>query len=255
MNITTKNSKALHIYLIRHGETEWSLSGQHTGSTDIPLTARGEDEARNLGQRLRDIPFAQVLTSPRTRAQRTCELAALAPVFQIEPDLAEWNYGDYEGQRSEDILRARPFWDLFHYGCPGGETPADVSERAARLIARLRAQEGNIALFSHGHFGRVLAMRWIGLPVKEAQHFPLDTASHGLLGYALHHPGLPVIALWNAALADMPAPDTRPRAGSVMTMKHQEIERWENEGGEIPDGQRNQEEVAPLARFDLQVQR
>ena len=164
------------IYLIRHGETEWSLSGQHTGRTDIPLTARGEDEARELGQRLRDIQFARVLTSPRQRARRTCELAGLGPVAEIEPDLAEWDYGDYEGQRSADIRKARPDWNLFRDGCPRGEMPAQISDRADRLIARLRVLDGNVALFSHGHFGRVLAARWIGLPVSEGQHFLLPTA-------------------------------------------------------------------------------
>jgi broad specificity phosphatase PhoE len=186
------------IYLIRHGETEWSLSGQHTGRTDIPLTARGEDAARELGQRLRDIPFAHVLTSPRQRARRTCELAGLGPMTEIEPDLAEWDYGDYEGQRSADIRKERPDWNLFRDGCPNGEMPAQVSDRADRFIVRLRVLDGNIALFSHGHFGRVLAARWIGLPVGEAQRFLLDTASLGILGYEYNRVESPVIALWNA---------------------------------------------------------
>ena len=186
------------IYLIRHGETEWSLSGRHTGPTDIPLTARGEDDARKLGQRLRIIQFTRVLTSPRQRARRTCELAGLGAAAEVEPDLAEWDYGDYEGQRSADILRERPIWNLFHYGCPGGEAPAEVSDRAGRLIARLRAVDGNVALFTHGHFGRVLAARWIGLPASEAQHFLLDTASLSILGYEHNHVGSPVIALWNS---------------------------------------------------------
>ena len=179
--IATRVGSAL--YLIRHGETEWSLSGQHTGRTDIPLTARGEDEARELGQCLRAIPFARVLTSPRQRARRTCELAGLGPAAEIEPDLAEWDYGDYEGQRSVDIRKGRPDWNLFRDGCPNGEMPAQVSDRADRLIARLRALDGNVALFSHGQFGCVLAARWIGLPVVEAQHFLLGTASLSILGY------------------------------------------------------------------------
>ena len=186
------------IYLIRHGETEWSLSGQHTSHTDIPLTAHGEDEARELGQRLRDIQFARVLTSPRQRARRTCELAGLDPEAEIEPDLAEWNYGDYEGQRSVDILRARPDWNLFRDGCPRGETPAEITDRADRLIARLRGLDGNVALFSHGHFGRVLAGRWIGLPVRQAQHLLLSTASLSILGYEHSLAGEPAIVLWNA---------------------------------------------------------
>ena len=187
------------IYLIRHGETEGSLSGQHTGRTDIPLTAPGEDGARELGQRLRGIQFARVLTIPRQRARRTCELAGLGPAAEIEPDLAEWDYGDYEGQRSVDILKGRPDWNLFQDGCPRGETPAQISDRADRFIARHRVLDGNVALFSHGHFGRVLAARWIGLPVSEAQRFLLDTASLNILGYEHNHVESPVIALWNAA--------------------------------------------------------
>jgi probable phosphoglycerate mutase len=186
------------LYLIRHGETEWSLAGQHTGRTDIPLTPRGEDAARELGQRLRVIQFARVLTSPRQRARRTWELSALAPAADIEPDLAEWNYGDYEGHRSVGILRTRPVWNLFHYGCPGGEVPVQVSDRADRLIARLRTLEGNIALLTHGHFGCVLAARWIGLPVREARHFQFDTAAFGILGYEPSQPEVPVITLWNS---------------------------------------------------------
>ena len=186
------------IYLVRHGETEWSLSGQHTGRTDIPLTTRGEDGARKLGQRLRDIPFAHVLSSPRQRARRTWELSGLTPLAEIEPDLAEWDYGDYEGKRSVDILKDRPDWNLFQDGCPGGETPSQISDRADRLIARLRVREKNIALFSHGHFGRVMAARWIGLPVSEARHWLLDTASLSILGSEPNHPEVPVIALWNS---------------------------------------------------------
>jgi len=189
------------IYLIRHGETEWSLSGKHTGHTDIPLTARGEDQARELGQRLRDIQFARVLTSPRQRARRTCELAGWGVVTEFEMDLAEWDYGDYEGQRSVDIRKARPDWNLFRDGCPHGEMTAQISERADRLIARLSKLDGNVALFSHGHFGRVLAARWIGLPASEAQHFLLDTASLSVLGYQHNRVESPAIVLWNSVSA------------------------------------------------------
>ena len=194
------------IYLIRHGETEWSLSGQHTGRTDIPLTARGEERAQQLGARLRNIQFAQVLTSPRQRARRTCELAGFGAVAEIDPDLAEWEYGDYEGLRSVDIRKLQPDWDLFRDGCPGGETPAQVSERADRFLARLRALHGNVALFSHGHFGRVLAVRWIGLTVSEARRFVLSTASLSILGYEHDSVAEPVIALWNAGLSEDFAP-------------------------------------------------
>lgn len=189
----------LRLYLVRHGETEWSLSGQHTGRTDIPLTARGQDGAREIAQRLQGISFAHVLTSPRQRARQTCELAELGPAAEIEPDLVEWDYGDYEGQRSVDIRQGQPDWNLFQDGCPHGEMPAHVSDRADRLIAHLRALDGNVALFSHGQFGSVLAVRWIGLPVVEAQHFQLGTASISILSDDPHHPQVPVIAQWNAA--------------------------------------------------------
>ena len=186
------------IYLIRHGETEWSLSGQHTSRTDIPLTGRGEEGAREFGQRLRDIELVHVLTSPRQRARRTSELAALRKPAEIEPDLADWDYGDYEGIRSADIRIARPDWNLFRDGCPQGETPAQISDRADRLIGRLRVLDGNVALFTYGHLGRVLAARWIGLPVSAARSFLLDTVSLSVFAYEHNHVESPVIALWNA---------------------------------------------------------
>jgi len=187
----------LRLCLIRHGETEWSLSGQHTGRTDIPLTAHGEDEARELQPCLRQIRFARVLTSLRLRARRTCELAGLGPVAEIEPDLSEWDYGDYEGRRSEDIRTGRPGWNIFRDGCPRGEAPAEISDRADRLIAGLQALQGNVALFSHGQFGAVLATRWIGLPVIDGQHFPLGAASLSILAHNPGHPGVRAIELWN----------------------------------------------------------
>lgn len=184
--------------LIRHGKTAWSLSGQHTGRTDIPLTEQGEQDARKLAERLRAVRFSRVFTSPRQRARRTCELVGLDVVAQLEPDLAEWDYGDYEGLRSVDIRKGRPDWNLFQDGCPRGESPVEVSERADRMIARLRALKGNIAIFSHGHFGRVLAARWIGLPVRQAQHFLLSTASLSILGYEHNLAEESAIVLWNA---------------------------------------------------------
>ena len=193
------NPLPLRLYLIRHGETEWALTGRHTGLTDIPLTANGEDEARELGKHLLGIQFAHVLTSPLKRARQTCELAGLDKVPKIEPDLTEWDYGDYEGKRSVDIRKDRPDWDVFRDGCPHGEMPARVSERADRLIAHLRTLDGKVALFSHGQFGGVLAARWIGLPLVEAWHFPLDTASLSIFSFNPHHPEVPIIALWNAA--------------------------------------------------------
>ena len=186
------------IYLIRHGETAWSLSGQHTGRTDIPLTDKGEQEARRLAAQLHEVTFSRVFTSPRQRTQRTCELVALEAVTEREPDLAEWDYGDYEGKRSADIRAARPGWNLFRDGCPGGESPTQISERADRVIARLRALEGNVAVFSHGHFGRVLAARWVGFSVEQAQSFLLGTASVSVLGYEHSVTAEPAIVLWNA---------------------------------------------------------
>jgi len=185
-------------YLIRHGETAWSFTGQHTGFTDIALTARGEDEARALAPRLRTTHFRKILTSPLRRARQTCELAGLWADAEIEPDLVEWNYGDYEGKRTVDIQEQRPGWNVWREGCPQGETPANISDRADRIVARLRALSGNVALFSHGQFGSALAARWIGLAVIEAQHFALGPASISILAYETGHPDVPVIALWNA---------------------------------------------------------
>jgi broad specificity phosphatase PhoE len=196
--VTTARKKLLSLYLVRHGQTEWSLSGQHTGSTEIPLTARGEDEARALIPWLKHVQFGLVLTSPRQRARRTCELVGLGREAEIEPDLAEWDYGDYEGKLSSDIRKERPEWNVFRDGCPGGEMPAQVSDRADRLIKRLGIMEGHIALFSHGEFGPTLTARWIGLPVAEGQHLPLGTASLSILSYNPAHPEVRVIALWNA---------------------------------------------------------
>lgn len=198
MGTITRLAMPPRLHLIRHGETEWSVSGQHTGRSDISLTARGEDEARTLAPRLQDIQFAHVLSSPLKRARQTCELSGLGAVAVINTELAEWDYGDYEGQRSADIRKQRPDWNLFRDGCPHGETPAQVSDRADRLIATLLALDGNVALFSHGQFGCALAARWIGLPLIEAQHFELGTASLSILGHHSHHPGVAVIALWNA---------------------------------------------------------
>ena len=195
--------KPLKLYFIRHGETAWSLSGQHTGSSDIPLTEHGEEEARNLAAYFEKIPFTHVLTSPSQRARRTCELLRLEPLAEINQDLAEWNYGIYEGQRSADILKDRPNWDLYEDGCPGGEMPGDVSARADRLIAYLSTLQGNVALFSHGHFGCALAARWIGLPVDQGRHFVIEPASLSILGVAPRHAEVRAILLWNASAKDL----------------------------------------------------
>jgi broad specificity phosphatase PhoE len=185
---------SIELYLIRHGETEWSSSGRHTGRTEVPLTSAGEKHAAWLSTRLGAIKFTHVFTSPRGRAKRTCELAGLSASAVVEPDLAEWDYGDYEGLRTAEIFKTRPGWKLFRDGCPNGESPLQVSERADRMIGRLRALDGNVALFSHGHFGRVLGTRWVSLPVAEADRLQLDTASLSILG---QEHGVAVIKLWN----------------------------------------------------------
>lgn len=186
------------VYLIRHGETTWSLSGQHTGRTDLPLVELGEEQARTLAPWLAPTHFTRVLTSPRQRAGRTCELAGLGAQAEIDPDLAEWDYGAYEGLRTVDIHKSRPSWNLFSDGCPDGESPRQISDRADRVVAQLQSITGNVVLFSHGQFGAVLGARWIGLPVSAAQHFPLYAASLSILGYAPRHLDVPVLELWNA---------------------------------------------------------
>ncbi len=187
------------VYFIRHGETAWSLTGQHTGRTDIALSTHGEDEARELSPRLAHLQFSRVLVSPRLRARQTCALAGLGQQTEIEPDLAEWDFGDYEGLLSVDIRKLRPDWDAWRDGSPGGEMPADVSVRLDRLIARLNTMHGDIALFSHGQLGASLAARWIGLPVFDGRHFILHTASVSILSHDASHPDLRVIARWNDA--------------------------------------------------------
>lgn len=185
------------IYIARHGETEWSISGQHTGLTDLPLTERGENIARSLGVRLQGLEFAQMLTSPLRRARRTCELAGFSAVAQVDPDLVEWDYGDYEGLRKEEILARRPDWNIFEHGCPNGESPAQVSARADRVVQRLREIAGDVLLFSSGHFIKVLTVRWLGLePNRNSKYFLLSTASLSALGYD-HDLSKPVIRFWN----------------------------------------------------------
>jgi probable phosphoglycerate mutase len=184
------------VYLARHGETAWSLSGQHTGRTDIPLTERGERNARRLGDRLQGLSFSKVLVSPLQRAARTCTLAGFGSVAVPDSDLLEWNYGDYEGRRTKEILRDRPDWQLFRDGCPGGESPAEVAARADRVVERVRAVDGNVLLFSSGHFLRMLAARWLGLEPAAGRYFLLGTASLSALGYE-HGAADTVIRLWD----------------------------------------------------------
>jgi broad specificity phosphatase PhoE len=197
MSVLSGEPDPLKIYFVRHGETAWSLTEQHTGRTDLPLTAHGEAEARALAPTLHDIAFAHVLTSPLQRARLTCALTGLAPAAVVEPDLLEWNYGEYEGLRSVDIRKQRPGWSLFDDGCPGGEMPDEVAARADRLIAKLGGLTGNVAVFSHKQFGCSLAVRWIGLAIAEGQILVLDTASLSVLGSDAHHPGTRVIEAWN----------------------------------------------------------
>ena len=185
------------VYLARHGETPWTISGQYTGLTDLPLTERGERNARRLTERVCGLTFAKVFTSPLQRARRTCELAGFGAVAEIDEDLVEWDYGDYEGRHSADVHRERPDWELFRDGCPGGESPAEAAARADRVVSRLRAVPGDVLLFSSGHFIRVLATRWIGLEVTaNARRFMLSTASLSAVGYEKEL-SRPVIRLWN----------------------------------------------------------
>ena len=181
---------------MRHGETAWSLTGQHTGKTDLPLTPHGETETLALGALLRGVKFDHVFTSPRQRARRTAELTGHAGAL-VEPDLAEWDYGDYDGIRIDEIRVQRPNWDIYTDGCPGGESPEQITARADRLIARWSALTGRVAAFSHGHFGRVLAVRWIGLPLGMAKHFAIDTASCGILDRDPGRGGRARIVQWN----------------------------------------------------------
>ena len=185
------------VYLARHGETAWTISGQHTGLTDLPLTERGERTARRLGERLKGLTFAAVLTSPLQRAARTCELAGFKSVAEVDKDLVEWDYGEYEGRRTVDIRKERPDWELFRDGCPGGESPQQVSVRADRIVHRIRAVTGDVLIFTSGHFMRVLATRWLGLePTVNCKFFMLSTASLSAVGYE-HTLSRPVIRLWN----------------------------------------------------------
>lgn len=184
------------IYLARHGETAWSISSQHTGLTDLPLTGRGERNARSLGKRLAGLNFAKVFTSPLQRAARTCELAGFGQATETDRDLLEWNYGQYEGRTSADIYKERPDWQLFRDGCPGGETPQQVGARADRVVNRVRAFQGDVLLFSSGHFLRVLAARWLGLEPAAGRFFLLSTASLSALSYE-HNLSRPVIKLWD----------------------------------------------------------
>jgi broad specificity phosphatase PhoE len=189
----------MSVFAIRHGQTDWSLSGQHTGRTNLPLT----DNGRLLAKRLRPVlareAFALVLVSPLQRARETCELAGLGDRAVIDPDLAEWDYGEYEGLTNKQIRERAPGWLIFRDGCPGGEAPEQVATRADRVIARVRAVEGNVALFAHGHLFRVFVARWLGLTVAAGQHFLLDTETLSVLGY--YYDRIPAVKIWNGPVA------------------------------------------------------
>jgi broad specificity phosphatase PhoE len=185
------------VYLARHGETAWTVTGQHTGRTDLPLTEHGECNARRLTERLKGLTFAKVFTSPLQRAVQTCALAGFGAVAKVDRDLVEWDYGDYEGLTTAEIRTLCPNWQLFRDGCPGGESPKQAAARADSVVNRVRAVRGDVLLFSSGHFIRVLAARWIGIePGVSARSFMLSTASLSALGYE-QEPSRPVIRLWN----------------------------------------------------------
>jgi broad specificity phosphatase PhoE len=184
------------IYLARHGETAWSVTGQHTGVTDLPLTERGKRNARRLRERLAGLVFAKVLTSPLQRAIRTGELAGFGAAAEVDRDLVEWNYGDYEGLRTAEIRAKRPEWQLFRDGCPNGESPGEVAARADRVVNRVRAVKGDVLIFSSGHFLRMFAARWLGLEPFAGKFFMLDVASLSALSYE-HDLSSPAMRFWN----------------------------------------------------------
>jgi len=225
----------LRLYFMRHGETAWSISGQHSGRADIPLTKNGEEEARQLGDRIRIFSFDHVLTSPLQRARRTCELAELSRDAKVDADLIEWDNGDYESRTHAEIVAMRPNWNIFRDGCPNGEMPEQISARADRLIQRLIKLDGNVALFSHSHFGRVLAARWIGLSLEYAQHLLLNTASLSILCYEHDRADQRAIQLWNSA----PLERFADSSASTEQIYERAIQRWENEGGETPAALQN----------------
>ena len=187
-------SEGQRVFLVRHGETEWSTTGQHTGGTDLPLTDAGVDQGRHLTERLKELDFALVLTSPLLRARETCRQAGLLDRAEVLEDLREWDYGQYEGRTTTDIRKLEPEWTIWTDGAPGGETPDQVSYRADRVLERVRAADGDVALFSHGHMLRAVGTRWLGLPVVAGRHLLLSTASVSVLGFERE---VPVIRLWN----------------------------------------------------------
>jgi broad specificity phosphatase PhoE len=190
-------SELPRLFLARHGDTAWTDSRQHTGRTDIPLNAAGEERASQLGERLRRFSFARVFTSPLCRASKTCELAGFGADARVDPDLVEWDYGRFEGKLTRDIMKERPGWELFRDGCPEGESPGDVAARADHFVARVRLIEGDVLAFSSGHFIRMIAARWLGLPPRAGRFFFCRPASVGVLGFEHRSRDEPIINLWN----------------------------------------------------------
>jgi broad specificity phosphatase PhoE len=190
------SARPAHVFLIRHGQTEWSLAGFHTGRKDIPLTPHGEEEARRLQPRLKSKTFAAVLCSPLQRAKRTCELVGFAGAARLVPDLMEWDYGDYEGKRAAEIRSGRPDWRLFRDGCPGGEQPADVAARVDRVLPLIRDAGGDVAVFAHGHLLRMLMARWMGFAPELAARYSIESASLSILTRDAHN-GDAVLDRWN----------------------------------------------------------
>lgn len=212
---TSAPSPLPRIYLVRHGETEWSRLGRHTGKTDLTLLPQGEADAQRVGQRLATIAFSRVLCSPRRRARRTCELAGLADRMEEESDLQEWDYGAYEGQTADEIRAQRPDWNIYRDGCPSGESAEAITARADRLVRQLATLSGNVALFSHGHFLRILTARWLDWPIQHAQNLLLGTASLSILEFNHGLRSRPVISLWNdTGVPAAPPPASRPSHGS-----------------------------------------
>jgi broad specificity phosphatase PhoE len=194
------NAPLPNVYLVRHGETEWSLSGQHTGLTDLPLTAAGEVQARRLRNRLESISFTKVFSSPLQRAVRTCDLAGYGSRAELDRDLVEWNYGDYEGKKRDWILAHQPGWAIFRDGCPNGESPREVGIRADRVISRIREVDGNVLVFSSGHILRVIISRWLGLEPSGGRYFKLGTAALTILSFDHNNCSEPVLRLLNESL-------------------------------------------------------
>lgn len=190
------STKLPTVYLARHGNTAWTRSGQHTGLTDLQLTPDGERNAVRLGERLQGLTFAKVFTSPLQRAARTCELAGFKATAEVDPGLVEWNYGEYEGLTSEQIMQGNPNWDLFRDGCPGGESPQQIGERATRMVQRIRSVAGDVLLFSSGHLIRVLAACWLGVGPAGGRFFLLSPASLSALSYE-HNLSRPAVRLWD----------------------------------------------------------